>query len=104
MPWASKIIKLFEITKSEGGRDESQFYGPYKVLLNYLFPFEQDFVVAPHYKRPQQSQSVDFTTIFIVSHDKHLVFFMEIKPLNHIQHISTRKGADKQMRENRNHF
>ncbi|KAF8420672.1 hypothetical protein EV426DRAFT_537309, partial [Tirmania nivea] len=39
--------------------DESRFYGPYNVLLNYLFPFEEDFVVVPQFKRPEQSKSVD---------------------------------------------
>jgi len=89
----------FEIAKPEGTKDESRFYGPYNALLNYLFPFEQDFIVVPQYKRPQQCRSVDFTTIFIVSRNEHPVFFMEIKPSNHIQQISTRKDADKQMRE-----
>ncbi|PWW74186.1 hypothetical protein C7212DRAFT_299163 [Tuber magnatum] len=99
MPWPSKIVKSFEIAKVQGAKDESRFYGSYNILLNYLFPFEQDFVVSPQYKRPRQSRSVDFTTIFIVSHDEHPVFFLEIKASNHIQQISTRKDADKQMRE-----
>jgi len=99
MPWPPKIIKSFEIAGPAGVRDESRFYGPYNTLLTYLFPFEQDFTVAPQYKRPQQSRSVDFTTIFIVSHDEHPVFFMEIKASSHIERISTRADADKQMRE-----
>jgi len=99
MPWPPKIIRSFEIAEPGGVKDESRFYGPYNTLLTYLFPFEQDFTVIPQYKRPQQSRSVDFTTIFIVSRDEHPVFFMEIKPSSHIEWISTRADADKQMRE-----
>ncbi|PUU73483.1 hypothetical protein B9Z19DRAFT_1004379 [Tuber borchii] len=99
MPWPPKIIKSFEIAESTGVKDESRFYGPYNTLLTYLFPFEEDFQVAPQYKRPRQSRSVDFTTIFIVSHGEHPVFFVEIKASSHIEQISTRADADKQMRE-----
>lgn len=69
------IIKPFEIVESAGVNDESRFYGPYNTLLTHLFPFEQDFIVAPQYNHPRQSRSVDFTAIFIVSHDEHPVFF-----------------------------
>ncbi|KAF8431366.1 hypothetical protein BGX38DRAFT_1229329 [Terfezia claveryi] len=43
-------------------------------------------MVVPQYKRPEESKSVDFATTFLVSSD-------------HINHISTRGEADKQMRE-----
>ena len=64
-----------------------------------MFPFEEDFVVAPQYKRGEQAKSVDFTTIFIISHDEHPVLFVEVKPSGHFQHISTRASADIQIRE-----
>jgi len=79
--------------------DESRFYGPYNILLMYLFPYTEDFVVEPQYKRPEQSKSVDFTTILIVRHKEHPVFFLEIKASEHLRRISSRKDADLQMRE-----
>ena len=69
------------------------------MLLNYLFPFEDRYMIVPQWKCPEQSKLVDFTTIFIVSHNKHSVFFIEIKPSDHIRNYSPRALADKQMRE-----
>ncbi|KAF8453110.1 hypothetical protein BGX38DRAFT_1179227 [Terfezia claveryi] len=57
-------------------------------------------MVVPQYKRSELSQtSVDFTTVFIVRHNDHPVFFLEIKPAGHLQHNSSREAADLQMRE-----
>lgn len=99
MPWPTQIVKLFDLAKSRGERDESEFYGPFNTLLNYLFPYDEDYEIVPQYKRPEQSKSVDFTTIFIVRHEKHPVLFVEIKCSNHILQKSTRQAADQQMRE-----
>ncbi|KAG0127362.1 hypothetical protein HOY82DRAFT_625513, partial [Tuber indicum] len=70
-------------------------------LLNHSFPFGQGYIVALQYERPRQSRSVDFTTIFVVSHDEHPVFFFftEIKASSHIQQVSAGGDADRQMRE-----
>jgi len=76
MPWPAMIAKLFNLAKSGREMDESEFYGPFNAVLNYLFPYEEDYEIVPQYKRPQQSKSVGFTTIFIVRHDKHPVFFV----------------------------
>ncbi|KAI5793827.1 hypothetical protein DFH27DRAFT_145598 [Peziza echinospora] len=99
MPWPEAIIEAFELARPDGEKDESSFYGPYNILLNYLFPFEEKYMVTPQYKRPEQSKSVEFCTIFIVRHKQHPVFFLEIKASGHIQHVSTRQAADQQMRE-----
>lgn len=99
MPWPAKIVRLFDLAKSGGEKDESEFYGPFNAVLNYLFPYEEDYEIVPQYKRPEQSKSVDFTTIFIVRHEKHPVLFVEIKCSNHILQMSTRQAADQQMRE-----
>ncbi|RPA96093.1 hypothetical protein L873DRAFT_1616262, partial [Choiromyces venosus 120613-1] len=79
--------------------DESKFYGPYNVLLNYLFPFEEEYVVVPQYKRSAELKSVDFTTIFLVRHKHHPVFVVVVKSSGSLRHISSRQEADLQMRE-----
>ena len=71
--------KQFSIAIPQGNSDESRFYGPYRGLLTDLFPKREYSMVVPLYKRPEQSKSVDFTTIFIVRHDEHPVFFIQIK-------------------------
>ena len=43
MPWPAKIVKLFDLAKSGGEMDESEFYGPFNAVLNYLFPYEEDY-------------------------------------------------------------
>ena len=40
---------------------------------------DERYMIAPQYKRPGQSKSIDFTMIFIVSHNEHPVFFVEVK-------------------------
>ena len=99
MPWPAIITEAFELARTDGQTDESRFYGPFNMLLNYLFPFEDRYMIVPQWKCPEQSKLVDFTTIFIVSHNKHSVFFIEIKPSDHIRNYSPRALADKQMRE-----
>lgn len=63
------------------------------------FRLRRSIWVTPQYKRPEQSKSVDFCTIFIVRYKRHPVFSVEIKASGHIQHVSTRQAADEQMRE-----
>ncbi|KIJ06902.1 hypothetical protein PAXINDRAFT_140371 [Paxillus involutus ATCC 200175] len=56
-------------------------------------------MVVPQYKRTTHPQSIDFTTIFIVQHHKHAVFFVEIKPSGHLRTISDCSAIDQQIRE-----
>ncbi|RPA98220.1 hypothetical protein L873DRAFT_1688386, partial [Choiromyces venosus 120613-1] len=72
---------------------------PYNLLLGYLFPMDKQYMVVPQCKHHEQSKSIDFFIIFIVSHNECLVFFMEVNPFGHIEHISPREWADKQMRK-----
>lgn len=46
-----------------GERDESEWYGPYNALFNYLFPVEEDNVVVPQRRRPEQIISDEFTDV-----------------------------------------
>ena len=62
MPWPTIITEAFELARAGGQTDESRFYGPFNMLLNHLFPFEDRYMVVPQWKRPEQSKSIDFTT------------------------------------------
>ncbi|CUS12508.1 unnamed protein product [Tuber aestivum] len=99
MPLPEIISPVFESAAQDGEQDESTFYGPYNVLLTYLFPIQEEYMVVPQYKRPTQLTSVDFTTIFLVKHKHHPVFFVEVKSSESLRHISSRREADLQMRE-----
>ncbi|RPB23975.1 hypothetical protein L211DRAFT_849141 [Terfezia boudieri ATCC MYA-4762] len=100
MAWDAHTRKQFATALPQGEFDESKFYGPYNGLLNDLFSKAEDFMVVPQYKRSELSQtSVDFTTVFIVRHNDHPVFFLEIKPAGNLRHNSSREAADLQMRE-----
>ncbi|RPB27570.1 hypothetical protein L211DRAFT_834428 [Terfezia boudieri ATCC MYA-4762] len=79
MPFPDTISEVFDLARQDGERDESMFYGPYNILLNYLFPFEEKYMVVPQYKRPAEMKSVVFTTIFLVMRNQHPVFFVEVK-------------------------
>ena len=99
MAWPGIIPEAFQLAQPDGRLDESRFYGPYTLLLSYLFPMDERFMICPQYKHPGQSKSIDFTMIFIVSHNEHPVFFVEVKPSGHVDHITSRESADKQMRK-----
>ncbi|KAI5811151.1 hypothetical protein DFH27DRAFT_605258 [Peziza echinospora] len=48
----------FSNVETGGQTDESRFYDPFNVLLNYLFPFEGRYMIVPQWKRPEQSRSM----------------------------------------------
>ena len=98
MPLPKAIHRAFDIAIQNGATDESQFCGPYNMLLTYLFPFEEGYLVAPQFKRLTYSKFASFATIFTVEHKHHPVFFVEIKSSGSIRHISSRAEADLQMR------
>jgi len=56
-------------------------------------------MVIPQRRHPEQPKSIDSTIRFIVDHDGHLVFFVEMKPSGHIRNSSARAAADEEMRE-----
>ncbi|KAJ7583191.1 hypothetical protein C8J56DRAFT_953307, partial [Mycena floridula] len=64
-----------------------------------MFPGAEHYMIVPQYKRPTYPQSIDFTTIYIVTLQKCPVLFLEIKASGHIKAISDRAAADEQMRE-----
>jgi len=47
MPWPTIITEAFELARAGGQTDESRFYGPFNMLLNDLFPFEDRYMVVP---------------------------------------------------------
>ena len=102
--WPAHITSKFDTTGPGGDYDESTYYSPYNALLNYLFPSEEDFMIIPQFKRPQQAKSIDFTTVFIIERGKKPVFFMEIEPAGHLHQPSSRRYADNQVRERADDF
>jgi len=98
MPWPGIITEAFHLALRDGRIDESRLYGPYNLLLNHLFPMEEGYMIVPQYKRREDSKSINFEAIFTVMHHEHPVFFVEVKPSGHIDNMSPRRSADKQMR------
>ncbi|KAF8885408.1 hypothetical protein CPB84DRAFT_1788435 [Gymnopilus junonius] len=100
MPWPAYVLEAFEAIPGgvDAPTDESLFYGPYNMLLTYLFPPTERYMISPKFKRPPEGWSIDFTTIFIVQKAFHPVFFLEIKPPGDYVHRSTRAAVDSQMR------
>ena len=100
MPWAPSILKQFEIADPYS-TDLTEYCGPYNSLFVDLFPHTEGFQAVPDYKAPTTLGSTDFTTRFIIRYKKFMtpVFFVDIKPVFHLDDISTRAKADEQMRE-----
>ena len=97
--WPGIITEAFQLALPDGRHNESRFYGPYNLLLNHLFPVDEGYMIVPQYKRREDSKSIDFEAIFIVSHHEHPIFFVEVKPSGHTSNILPRRSADKQMRK-----
>ena len=76
--------------------DESEYYGPYNALLGHIFPVDERYIVVPQSKRLKKS--VDLTTVFVVRHNRKLVFFIEVKPLGHMENASKRSATGEEMR------
>ena len=102
MPPPEPIYEVFKFANDMREIQASQLYRPYYVLLNYLFPPEEGYIVFPQYKVQIQSRfSVDFRNIYPVKHKKHydVLFFLQVKSSEDLSHISSRQEADLQMWE-----
>lgn len=98
-PLPELIREAFRLAQPDGRLDGSRFYGPYNMLLNYLFPMEGSYMVSPQSNFPGQSKSTNSTMTFIVTHNGHPVLFVEVRPSSHVDRVSSRESADKQMRK-----
>ncbi len=96
--WPPKILALFDAANWDSS-DESELFGPYNALLDFCFPWEEGWSIAPQYSQPTKGDDTHFTTVFLVARKKVPVFILQIKPASHIHHTASREAADKQMRE-----
>jgi len=101
MPYSVKVIRQFEIVDLFTS-EESDFYGPFNALLFELFPTEEDYQVAPQFKRHHGSP--DPTVQFIVRRRRVPIFFIEIKTFRSLKELSARASADGQMRDRYREF
>ena len=82
---------------------ENKYYGVYNTILDRECFNTAQFTVQPQYALPNAQTPgippVDFLVTYVVEVNDLPVFFLEIKPPNHREHISTRADADQQIRE-----
>ena len=97
MPWPSYVWDIFN-TVDETTTKEWEYYAPYNILLNYLFPATERFYVSPQHQGLVVPGSIDFSVIYVVHRNKTPIFFLEIKPHSHLNKESTRQATDQQMR------
>ena len=79
---------------------ENKYYGVFDKILNRLCFTDESFTIDPQYPLPQAVglPTIDFLVTYVVEVNDIPVFFLEIKPPLHIDHISSRVDADAQMR------
>ena len=97
MPWPSYVWDIFN-TVDETTTKEWEYYAPYNILLNYLFPATERFYVSPQHQGLVAPGSIDFSVIYVVHRNQTPIFFLEIKPHSHLNKESTHQAADQQMR------
>ena len=98
MTWPHSVVSQFEAV-NPNTTVETKWYAPYNTLLTHVFKSEDGFGVAPQYSLYESRESIDFTTIYIVQRNRHLVFILEIKPHPNLVNISRRIGTDVQIRQ-----
>ncbi|EPQ50802.1 hypothetical protein GLOTRDRAFT_50022 [Gloeophyllum trabeum ATCC 11539] len=101
MPWPPFLKRAFDV---QHPADESRWYGPYNMLLVTLFPADQGFMVSPQFSpyvfpHTGGGLSVNFVVVLLVFQHEVPMFFVEIKPPQHLANMSIREAADAQMRE-----
>ena len=97
MPWPESIALQFHLV-DKATTDESDYYGPFNSLLNYLFPVSEFYQVAPRFKSGGRG-SIDFGVVFLVSRHRVPIFFVEPNTYVASKKDSLRIQADNQMRE-----
>jgi hypothetical protein len=81
MAWDHLILKSFaKVDPNE--TVEAYWYGPYNMLLNYFFPFVEDYEVAPQFILPPY-KAIGFMTMYLVSVGSHPIFFLKVKPTDY---------------------
>ena len=92
--WPEKVIDRFRAVPPNPR--ENDFYAPFNKLLNYIFPVDSDFTVAPQsYPIPV---SIDFVIEYVVLLDNIPVLILEVKEPSRIELLSARQEADTQIR------
>ncbi|KIL68730.1 hypothetical protein M378DRAFT_157840 [Amanita muscaria Koide BX008] len=79
---------------------ENKYYGVFDKILNKVCFTDDTFTIEPQYVLPQAVgvPTIDFVVTYVVEVNDLPIFFLEIKPPLHLDHISSRVDADAQMR------
>src|SRR5882672_9100500 len=96
MTWPHSVIIQFNAVEPDT-TVETKWYAPYNMLLQHVFKYEDGFVVLPQYSLFESQECIDFTTIYIVERNQHLVFVLEIKPHPNLIDQSRHISADVQI-------
>src|SRR5882724_1041025 len=98
MTWPHSVVSQFEAV-NPNTTVETEWYAPYNTLLTHVFKSEDGFGVAPQYSLYKSWESIDFTTIYIMQRNRHLVFILEIKPHPNLIDISRCISTDMQIHQ-----
>lgn len=80
---------------------ENEYYGVFNKILAEVCFADEAFTVVPQYYPLLQaagSPTADRIITFVVELNYQPIFFLEIKPLLHVDHVCTRVSADTKMR------
>jgi len=99
MPLHPKIRHQFNLIPLDS-TDEHSLYAPWNMLLNYLFPMTDGWVVTPQPRpRPANNrESIDSGIYYNILRDNIPVLFVEVKCRSALTDLSARGDADAQMR------
>jgi hypothetical protein len=79
---------------------ENDYYGPFNKLLNFLFPTNSDFTVAPQScPDPASKESIDFLIEYTVSFHDFPVLVIEINAPSRLRLMSAQDEVDIQIRK-----
>lgn len=77
---------------------EKDYYPPWNKLLNFLFPPDSPFTVAPRSYPVRDLQSLDFYVEYHILRENVVIFVQEIKCGPRLDQLGARQEADDQLR------
>lgn len=94
-PWPIEMTNvLLEVNPQEAL--EQEYYGPYNLILNRVFTFEQHYLVSPQ-THPNRREAVDYLIEFLLVINNRIVGGIEIKRESDLEESYTRQAAHRQV-------
>ncbi|KAF8585007.1 hypothetical protein K439DRAFT_1616347 [Ramaria rubella] len=95
-PWDPLICHGFNKIR-ESTTDESEWYGPWNMLLTHLFPYMAGLQVSPQHMLAGSLQAPEWTLVYFIAIEGIPLCVFEVKPAGHLHQLVRRQEAENQI-------